>query len=91
MALTDHTLKHDTWIVSGTTYAAPHSNACSPAAALYFLFYEYLVFVLVKRKNQIQKKTKYRSAESQIANRVICALDSLQAQLFRLLDAAVCS
>src|SRR5215207_4601089 len=58
-----------------TTYVVPHSNAFSPAAAWYFLFYLYLVFALYERKNQIQKKITYRSAEGRNAD---CVYSTIQ-------------
>ena len=45
-----------------TTYAVICSGATQPAAARYFLFYLYIVFALCERKNDIQKKDKYRCA-----------------------------
>jgi hypothetical protein len=54
--------------VDDTTYAVPHSNAFKPAAAWHSLSYLYFVFALYERKNEIQKKIKYRSAEGWIAD-----------------------
>ena len=45
-----------------TTCAVICSGAAQPAAALYFLFYLYIVFALCEGKNDIQKKDKYRCA-----------------------------
>jgi hypothetical protein len=42
------------------------SSGCT--AAWYFSFYPYFVFALYERKNEIQKKIKYRSAEGSIAD-----------------------
>jgi hypothetical protein len=46
----------------------PHANRFLPAAAWYLRFYLYFVFALCERKNEIQKKIKYRSAEGWIAD-----------------------
>src|SRR5580765_5477703 len=35
-----------------TSYAVPHTNAVSPAAAWYFPFYQCFVFALAERKNE---------------------------------------
>jgi hypothetical protein len=43
-------------------------NAFEPAAAWYFPLYLCFIFALYERKNETQKKIKYRSAEGQIAD-----------------------
>jgi hypothetical protein len=45
---------------TNTTYAVARVSAFSPAAAWYFLFYLYFVFARYERRNEIQKKKKYR-------------------------------
>jgi len=55
-------------ILNDRTYAVARVSAFSPAAAWYFLLYLYFVFALYERKNEIQKKKKYRSAEGSIGN-----------------------
>jgi hypothetical protein len=39
------------------SYAVPHTNTFSPAAAWYLPFYLCFVFALAERKNETQKKT----------------------------------
>ncbi len=48
------------------TYAVPHANAFLPAAAWYLPFYLCFVFALAERKNETQKKMKYRCERSHL-------------------------
>jgi hypothetical protein len=52
------------------TYAVPHINVFSPAAAWYLPFYLYFFFALCQRKKEIQKKLKYRCERSHLGYRV---------------------
>src|SRR5205823_3964969 len=42
--------------LNSTSYAVPHTNAFSPAAAWYLPFYLCFVFALAERKNETQKE-----------------------------------
>jgi len=46
----------------------PRLNAFEPAAARCFPFYLCFIFALYERKNETQKKIKYRSAEGEMAD-----------------------
>ena len=54
----------------------PHTNAFSPAAAWYLPFYLCFVFALCERKNETQKKMKYRCERSHLSYRVTRVIDS---------------
>src|ERR1043166_7640768 len=51
-------------------YAVLAHKHLSPAAARYLLFYLYFVFSLAERKNEIQKKIKYRCESSHLDYRL---------------------
>jgi hypothetical protein len=55
-------MRHSSSFSDDRTYAVPQANAFLPAAAWYLLFYLYFVFALAERKNEIQKKMKYRKS-----------------------------
>src|SRR3954471_15628780 len=48
------------------TYTVPHANAFLPAAAWYLPFYLCFVFALAERKNETQRKMKYRCERSNL-------------------------
>ena len=53
-------------ILNDRTYVVLHTNAFLPAAAWYLPLYLYFVFALGERKNEIQKKIKYRCERSHL-------------------------